>query len=53
MRKNWSSYQEKLLKFKVEGQEFAKSLRSLEQFIQTDFSDLRKIIVQIGKKYWD
>ena len=29
----WSS--RKLMKFKSEGQEFAKSLRSLEQFIQT------------------
>ena len=34
MRKN-SSDKEKLLKFEAEGQEFAKSLRSLEQFIQT------------------
>ena len=30
-----SSYREKLLKFEAEGQEFAKFLRSLEQFIQT------------------
>ena len=30
-----SSDQEKLLKFEAEGQEFAKFLRSLEQFIQT------------------
>ena len=29
------SDQEKLLKFKAEGREFAKILRSLEQFIQT------------------
>ena len=35
MRKNCSSDQEKLLKFEAEGREFAKSLRSLEQFIQT------------------
>ena len=35
MRKNCSSDQEILLKFKAEGQEFAKFLRSLEQFIQT------------------
>ena len=35
MRKNCSSDQEKLLKFEAEGQEFAKFLRSLEQFIQT------------------
>ena len=32
---NCSSDQEKLLKFEVEGGEFAKILRSLEQFIQT------------------
>ena len=31
--KNCSSDQEKLLKFEAEGQEFAKVLRSLEQFI--------------------
>ena len=30
-----SSDQEKLWKFKAEGQEFAKNLQSLEQFIQT------------------
>ena len=35
MRKNCSSDPEKLLKFKAEGREFAKFLRSLEQFIQT------------------
>ena len=35
VRKNCSSDQEKLLKFKAEGREFAKFLRSLEQFIQT------------------
>ena len=35
MRKNCSSDQGKLLKFKAEGQEFAKNLRSLKQFIQT------------------
>ena len=33
--KNCSSDGEKLLKFKAEGWEFAKLLRSLEQFIQT------------------
>ena len=33
--KNCSSDCEKLLKFEAEGQEFAKFLRSLEQFIQT------------------
>ena len=35
MRKNCSSDPEKLMKFKDEGREFAKILRSLEQFIQT------------------
>ena len=35
VRKNGSSDQEKLLKFKAEGQEFAKILRSLEQFVRT------------------
>ena len=35
MRKKSSSDQEKLLNFKAEGREFAKFLRSLEQFIQT------------------
>ena len=35
MRKNCSSDREKLWKFEAEGREFAKFLRSLEQFIQT------------------
>ena len=35
MRKNCSSDREKLLKFEAEGRQFAKFLRSLEQFIQT------------------
>ena len=35
MRKKCSPDREKLLKFEAEGQEFAKLLRSLEQFIQT------------------
>ena len=35
VRKNCSSDQEKLLKFEAEGQEFAKNLRSPEQFVQT------------------
>ena len=34
MRKHCSSDREKLLKFEAEGREFAKFLRSLEQFIQ-------------------
>ena len=33
--KKCSGDQEKLLKFEAEGREFAKFLRSLEQFIQT------------------
>ena len=33
--KNCSSDREKLLKFEAESREFSKSLRSLEQFIQT------------------
>ena len=35
VRKKCSCDREKLLKFEAEGREFAKSLRSLEQFIQT------------------
>ena len=35
VRKNCSTDREKLLKFEAEGREFAKVLRSLEQFIQT------------------
>ena len=35
VRKNCSSDREKLLKLEAEGREFAKVLRSLEQFIQT------------------
>ena len=35
VRKKCSSDRGKLLKFEAEGQEFAKFLRSLEQFIQT------------------
>ena len=35
MRKKCSSHREKLLKFEADGREFAKILRSLEQFIQT------------------
>ena len=35
MRKNCFCDQEKLLKLEAEGREFAKVLKSLEQFIQT------------------
>jgi hypothetical protein len=51
------------LKFEAEGRKFAKMLRSLEQFIQTEFlvtecffnlfqefSHIRTITIQIGKK---
>ena len=34
MKKHCSTDREKLLKFEAEGQEFAKFLRSIEQFIQ-------------------
>ena len=44
MRKNCSSDQENLLKFKAEGREFAKFLRSLEQFIQT---------VKVQNNFWE
>ena len=40
VRKNCSSDQEKVLKFEAEGQEFAKMLRSLDQFIQKLFLKL-------------
>ena len=35
MRRNFSCDREKKMKFEAEGREFAKNLRSLEQFIQT------------------
>ena len=35
MRKNYSIDREKLLKYEADGREFAKILRSLEQFIRT------------------
>ena len=43
MRENCSSDREKVLKFKAEGREFAKFLRSLEQFSQ---------IVKGQNKFW-
>ena len=43
VRKNCSSDREKLLKVEAEGREFAKILRSLEQFIQT---------VKVQKNFW-
>ena len=43
VRKNCFSDRETLLKFAAEGREFAKILRSLEQFIQT---------VKGQKKFW-
>ena len=61
MRKNCSSDWEKLLKFEAEGREFAKNLRSLEQFfLNSERSDQflvteqnRTVIIQIGKNYWN
>ena len=67
VRKKCSSEREKLLKFEAEGGEFAKLLRSLEQFIwivkfQTNFWNicswrfLRSNILeqlQLEKNYWD
>ena len=43
MRKHCSSDREILLKFEAEGREFAKFLRSLEQFIQT---------VKVQNNFW-
>ena len=43
VRKNCSGDQEKLLKFNAKRQEFAKSLRSTEQFIQT---------VKVQNNFW-
>ena len=43
VRKKYSSDPEKLLKFEAEGGEFAKFLRSLEQFIQT---------VKVQNNFW-
>ena len=43
MRKNCSSDREKLSKFQAEGREFAKFLRSLEQFIHT---------VKVQNNFW-
>ena len=43
VRKNCSCDREKLLKFKAEGQEFAKILRSLGQFVQT---------VKVQNNFW-
>ena len=37
--KNCSSDPEKLLKFEAEGREYAKFLRTLEQFVQTESSE--------------
>ena len=38
VRKNCSSDQEKVLKFKAEGREFAKKLRTLEQCLNSERS---------------
>ena len=61
MRKNCCSDQEKLLKFEAE---FAKILRSLEQFIQTvrgqnfwrfliSNDKLERLELKLENKYWD
>ena len=62
MRKKCSSDREKLLKFEAEGREFAKFLRSLEQF-QNAFltcswkflisNKLEQLEFKLEKKYWD
>ena len=44
MRKNCSSDQEEILKFKADGRDFAKILRSLEQFVQT---------VKVQNNFWN
>ena len=60
--KKCSSDREKLMKFKVEGQEFVKILRSLEQWrVRTTFGNrmffqfvrlfVRTIRIQIGKNF--
>ena len=43
MRKNCSNDREKNLKFEAEGREFAKILRSLEQFVRT---------VKVHNNFW-
>jgi hypothetical protein len=46
VRKKCSSDREKLLKFEREGQEFAKILRLLEQFIQTAESSEQFLVTE-------
>ena len=46
MRKNCSTDRGKLLKFEAEGQEFAKFLRSLEQFFQAVFQRSEQFLVK-------
>ena len=65
MRKKCSSDREKVLKFKAEGQEFAKYFRSPEHFIQTVKTQtnfytecffnlfLWTIRIKIGENNWD
>ena len=47
VRKNGSCDREKFLKFEAEGREFAKILRSLEQFIQTVKGQKKRIWLKI------
>ena len=47
VRKNCSSDRAKRLKLEAEGREFAKFLRSLEQFIQTVKGPCREKVLQI------
>ena len=49
VRKKCSRNQEKILKFKAEGQEFAKSLRSFEQLVQSEqFLVTECLFVHVG-----
>ena len=49
MKKNCSSDREKLLKFEAEGVEFAKFLRSLEQFMEVISNKLEQLELKLEK----
>ena len=49
MRKKCSSDREKLLKFEAEGGEFAKFLRSLEQFMEVISNKLEQLELKLEK----
>jgi hypothetical protein len=52
VRNKYSSDQEKVLKFEVEGREFVNFLRSLEQFVQTvKGQNLFLEVSQVSKNY--